>query len=236
MDIEYLMDMTDLREIVTRRLAELGLGPVEAAVKAGMERSYIRDIVEGRKKNIRNDKLHDLAAALQLDATALLQNQYLPIEQVEELKNSKAPAGYVAVIGKVAANTWLSVDDMDFGYEDIEYVPSISDYPVSYQFGLSIVGNCLNKIANHGDRLVCLDIIKAHINVEPNDLVIVERSRYDGQMVERTAKRIRQTADGFELWPESNDPAHQTPIKLDSAQEGETVRLIGKVLWILRKP
>lgn len=154
----------------------------------------------------------------------------------EVLPLTNAQIGSVAVTGKVAANTWISVDEMDFSYDDIEYVPSVSGYPVSMQFAVKVDGNCLNKKADHGDILVCLNIIKAAVEAEPEDLVIVERSRYDGQMIERTAKRIRQTANGYELWPESNDPAHQTPIKLDCAQDGETIQIIGKVLWILRKP
>lgn len=72
--------------------------------------------------------------------------------------------------------------------------------------------------------------------MEPNDLVIVERSRFNGQMIERTAKRIRQTISGFELWPESTEPNHQEPIKINGATDGEEIRIVGKVLWILRKP
>lgn len=152
------------------------------------------------------------------------------------LTMTTAPIGAVAVTGKVAANNWISVDEMDFSYDDIEYVPSVTGYPVSMQFAVKVDGNCLNKKADHGDILVCLNIIKANVEAEPEDLVIVERSRYDGQMIERTAKRIRQTANGYELWPESNDPAHQLPIPLDDTQPGETIQIIGKVLWILRKP
>lgn len=157
-------------------------------------------------------------------------------EEIIELEPIKSPIGAVPVTGKVAANTWLSVDDMDFGYDDIEYVPSASGYPVELQFALKVEGNCLNKIANHGDRLICLDIAKTGIAVEDGDLVIVERSRFEGQMIERTAKRMRRTADGFELWPESHDPAHQEPIKLNRQDNDDAVRIIGKVLWIMRKP
>ncbi len=157
-------------------------------------------------------------------------------EEIIELEPIKSPIGAVPVTGKVAANTWLSVDDMDFGYDDIEYVPSASGYPVELQFALKVEGNCLNKIANHGDRLICLDIAKTGIAVEDGDLVIVERSRFEGQMIERTAKRMRRTADGFELWPESHDPTHQEPIKLNRQDNDDAVRIIGKVLWIMRKP
>ena len=36
--------------------------------------------------------------------------------------------------------------------------------------------------------------------------------------------------------PESDDPAHQEPIQLDRAAEGEDIRVWAKVLWVLRKP
>lgn len=152
------------------------------------------------------------------------------------LTPSNAPIGMIRVTGKVAANTWLSVDDMDFGYDDIDYVPSIGGYPPEWQFALVIEGNCLNKIAQHGERLVCLNIIAANVDLESGDLAVVERRRYGGQMVERTAKRVHKAADGYELWPESTDPAHQEPIRLYRETEGEEIQVIGKVLWIVRKP
>lgn len=157
-------------------------------------------------------------------------------QPAEDLTPISSPIGSVKVSGKVAANSWMSVDDMDFGYEDEEFVPSVGGYPVEWQFALKIEGNCLNKIAAHGDRLVCLNVIMARVDIMPDDLVVVERSRFEGQMIERTAKRVRQAASGFELWPESTDPAHQDPIILNEKNLGESIRIIGKVLWILRKP
>lgn len=154
----------------------------------------------------------------------------------DNLKPTQAPKETVKVIGKVAANSWIDVDDMDFGFEDEEPIPASPDYPASMQFALLVEGACLNKIAPHGARLDCLDIIKAEYDPVPGDLVIVERKRYGGQMVERTAKRLRQTAKGFELWPESYDPAHQEPIALYDSPEGVEIQIIGKVLWIVSKP
>lgn len=152
------------------------------------------------------------------------------------LVETSSTIGMIPVSGRVAANTWLSVEDMNFGYNDMDYVPTVGGYPVEWQFALIVEGNCLNKIASHGDRLVCLNTIISGVDVVSDDLAIVERRRFGGQMVERTAKRVRQAADGYELWPESNDPAHQEPIRLYRVPEGEDVQVIGKVLWILRKP
>lgn len=68
------------------------------------------------------------------------------------------------------------------------------------------------------------------------DLVIVERRKFDGQMRQLTAKRVKGGKRGFELWPESTDPAHQEPIPLDDIPDDEDVRIWAKVLWVLRKP
>lgn len=179
------------------------------------------------------------AAAFRVDVGWLQTGQGTPPEASEEpnqLTKSTAPIGMIKVSGRVAANTWLSVDDMDFGYDDVDYVPSVGGHPIEWQFALVVEGNCLNKIAQHGERLVCLDTILSRVDIMPGDLVIVERKRFGGQMIERTAKRVRQTADGYELWPESTDPAHQEPIRLYRVPENEDIQVIGKVLWILRKP
>lgn len=67
--------MPSLKEIVEIRLSELGLGPVEAAVHGGIERTFIRDIVEDKKKSVRSDKMAALAHALRLDPAALARNE-----------------------------------------------------------------------------------------------------------------------------------------------------------------
>ncbi|THV14375.1 S24 family peptidase [Rhizobium rhizophilum] len=67
--------MATLKDIVTTRLEQLDIGAVEAATQAGIERTFIRDIVEGRKKSVRSDKVAELARALSLDPDALARNE-----------------------------------------------------------------------------------------------------------------------------------------------------------------
>lgn len=70
----------NLKKIVDERLSQLKLGAVEAATAAGIERTFIRDIVEGKKKSVRADKLPLLAKALKLDAAALAAGKLLPAD------------------------------------------------------------------------------------------------------------------------------------------------------------
>lgn len=142
----------------------------------------------------------------------------------------------VEVVGTVKAGAWQDIDDSR-GDSMGELVPSVGDYPLDWQYAFVVDGESLNKVARPGDRLVCLDLIKSQVEIEDGDLVIVERTRYAGQMVERTAKRVRKTIAGIELWPESTAPEFQGAIsyKTGNGETGE-VSIKAKVLWILRRP
>ncbi len=85
--------MATLKDIVSERLDQLGIGAVEAATQAGIERTFIRDIVEGRKKSVRSDKVADLARALSLDPDALARNELrpMPFESRRSLVSSFDP-------------------------------------------------------------------------------------------------------------------------------------------------
>jgi phage repressor protein C with HTH and peptisase S24 domain len=61
-------DKTGMRETigdrVRKRLDKLGLNPFEAARLGKLERTYISDLLDGRKKTVRTDKIPNLALAL----------------------------------------------------------------------------------------------------------------------------------------------------------------------------
>lgn len=150
----------------------------------------------------------------------------------------KNPVATIPLSGIVRAGTWQEADSGG-GFELQRFVPSAPDAPAEWQYAFTVEGTSLNRIAQPGDVLICLDLIKSQASIENNDLVIVERLRYGGQMLERTAKRVRKTTAGFELWPESDDPEFQEPIHLDGGDENDEtteIRVAAKVLWIMRKP
>lgn len=140
----------------------------------------------------------------------------------------------VRIIGSVKASSWQDVTEQ-ITTEEPQYVPSASDYPADWQYAYTVDGPSVNKTARDGDILVCVDLIKSGADVTENDLVIVERTRFNGAMLERTAKRVRKAIAGPELWPDSDDPEHQDPIPLSAADDDE-IRVSAKVIWVLRKP
>lgn len=143
--------------------------------------------------------------------------------------------GMIPVKGRIKAGDWQDIDSWGAGVMD-EWVPSSSEYPLEWQYAFVVDGESLNRVARHGDRLICLDLGDSGSDFSDGDLVIVERSRFGGQMKERTAKRARKTLAGYELWPESNDPAHQDAIPYAGNDESDSVSVVARVLWILRKP
>lgn len=76
--------MNKLQEIAIKRLQELKLGPIEAAVKAGIERTFVRDLVDGKKSTVTLKKMPDLAKALMLDADSLLRGEVVAIDDSAE--------------------------------------------------------------------------------------------------------------------------------------------------------
>ena len=66
------MSDNDLRSRIQNRLLELGRSPITAAVSVGLERTYIRDYVNGRKDSIRLDKRALVAQALDWSVEQLM--------------------------------------------------------------------------------------------------------------------------------------------------------------------
>lgn len=163
-----------------------------------------------------------------------------PSDNENSNENSPAqlrPMGSIPILGSIRAGSWLEVDQLDSATDqEYQHIPALLDYPLDWQYAFTVEGTSLNKRAEEGDILQCVDLIKSGLDVEDNRLVIVERTKHEGSMIERTAKRVRKTSSGFELWPESTDPAHQEPIVLNGAESHEEIRIKAVVIWIMKRP
>lgn len=147
--------------------------------------------------------------------------------------------GMVPVVGKVSAGVPLNVETVEQEWlemHDKPTVPSASQYPAEWQYSFEVEGDSLNKIAPPGSMLICLDIVASGYAVQEDDLVVVEHTMFDGQAIERTAKRIRRTSSGYDLWPESTNLKFSEPIAINGSEETETYTIKAKVLWILTRP
>jgi len=146
--------------------------------------------------------------------------------------------GPIPTKGEVAAGQWLDLD-IEVDPRDFDQYPIAADprYPQDAQYGLIVRGTSMNRVAEAGDVLHCLDLITAHEEAEEDDVVIVERRRAQEGQREVTAKRIRKRGKLIVLAPDSTDSKWK-PIEFDPKasqdEDREEVRVIAIVLAIYK--
>ena len=123
----------------------------------------------------------------------------------------------VPVIGVVQAGAWAEViDDERTPLEWIVF--DEPEYARTDVFALVVRGPSVNKVYPDGSRVICVPAASA--GVREGDFVIVRRRR--GAFAETTLKQIQTGSDGdVELWPRSDDPAFQEPIRLSETRDPE---------------
>jgi len=187
---------------------------------AGLGDSFVRDTLERREP-----KLARIAV--------LAETHGFSLDEMLGLKPVASPAE-IRVLGEVNAGIWREVSHPErFEQSEQSPFPPDPNYPASAQFDLIVRGNSINRFARDGERLRCVRLIDAGMEADSDDLVIVERRRNDGQLIETTAKRMRRRGHVLELWPDSDDPAWQEPIRIDlrKQRDGEEATVIALVLY-----
>lgn len=131
------------------------------------------------------------------------------------------------LLGKIAAGVWQEVAESQDQPPRRPVAPD-PRYPIESQFLLEVEGQSINRVARHGSLVTCVDVHKARLEARHGDLVVVTRKR--GGLEETTVKRLRSASGAFELWPESDDPAHQEKLTLKGGK-GDTVEIIAIAIW-----
>ena len=140
--------------------------------------------------------------------------------------------------GFVQAGGWLAVDEYfnQDTYEVPEFVLRQPQYTKVRQYAYQARGDSLDLVGIHdGEWIVAADAgdyIDQYGDLESGDLVVVERTRYQGAERELTVKEIRYYRDRYELHPRSSNTAHKpiiVPHNQSPTDETE-VRVLGVVL------
>ena len=94
----------------------------------------------------------------------------------------------------------------------------------------------MNKIAQPGDVLQCVDLGISGLEPQQEDLVIVERRRAQAGQKEVTAKRYRIKGRVIELAPESDDKRWTSSLLLDpkKASDDEEIAIIAIVVGVYK--
>ena len=133
---------------------------------------------------------------------------------------------YVPVIGAVQAGLWAEIPEDE--PEPEEVLPIVlPGFSGARLFALKIRGPSMDRYYPEGAMVIICPA--AEIGVRDGDHVVVRRRR--GMLVETTLKEVVQDADGIALWPRSNDPHFQEPVRLSSVRDAdEGPEIIGVVV------
>jgi transcriptional regulator with XRE-family HTH domain len=238
--MNVLKDLRAARELTQARLAEL----------AGTSQPQIRRLENG-ERTITREWAERLAPHLGISPSELLfpdehkgkldTSHIKPVSRSgfadNIVKVTSAENKTLSVKGDVAAGLWMEADLFDSEKaENSSLAGGDARYSLDYQYLLRIRGESLNKIAQDGDLILCLDYGQAGIDLVSGDLVVVERFRDGGHTLERTAKRVVRHNGDIELRPESTDPRFQEPVIFDEhSEEATEVRVIAKILKVIRE-
>lgn len=223
---------TTLQRRVRERMDAVEVKAAPLATKAGLGASFVRDILRDRTVSPSAANLAKLARALETTPAYL-------IGESDEVLTSRAsiPSQGIPFRGEVAAGIWIEVGEgQERPDEWLPFNPA-PQYPEGAVYCLTVRGDSLDKVAPPGTVLVCVDLITSGIDFKDGDLVIVERAKAQDSLLEMTAKRVRALNGGFELYPESSNPKWK-PVHFPRGanSDGETVRVIARVEYVLNRP
>lgn len=140
----------------------------------------------------------------------------------------------VSMRGCVQAGAWAETWEIDDDDQPMVAIPDDPAFRNLKLFAVETRGPSMNRVYPEGTVLVVSDYIDHAEPLAVGRRYIVERERPDG-LREATVKTLWQDRDGKPwLLPESDDPMHQQPIAIDSA-EGDTIRILGRVVFMVRR-
>lgn len=135
----------------------------------------------------------------------------------------------VPVVGAVQAGVWREAIEWP---QDDQYeipVPIPAPYQKLAVSALEVHGASMDKVYKHGTVLLVVKFIDLGREPSDRERVIVQRIK-SGQ-IEASVKEIRRDTDGIvRLWPQSNHPDFQAPLRLDPPAEDEEIVVSHKVI------
>lgn len=171
------------------------------------------------------DSIEKIKASLAYQSAAIQAHQ----EPLEPISNGMIS---VKVSGFVQAGYFTDALEIPEWEQQTIILPRPDNH--AKHFGLRVRGDSMNQVFPEGTILVCVPIQLYDFELQNGDYVIVERFQND--LVEATVKEIRQDGDkNVWLWPRSDNPQHQAPIKLprngDAPDSGDDeIRVVAVVV------
>ena len=164
---------------------------------------------------------HQLATALDVGVSWLLGEG--------DNAHAGSDARRAPVRGLVAAGLWQEDESQINDETPVPASPS-PRYATRPQIAFRVVGNSMDRLVRDGEYVICIDFAESPMHLRDGDVVVAERRR--NGTTERTVKRVRLTASVVELWPDSDDPQHQEPLRINDIPEADEAEIVVKGIVI----
>lgn len=139
------------------------------------------------------------------------------LERGFDVEAPSAPRIGLRVAGEVSAGVWREGSP----HPEPRYQPVAThpDYPGYGQRLYRVAGDSINRVAENGEYLHCVELHNGGISPEHGDLVIVRRMQHG--LAEYTAKQMLWENGRWILRPLSDNPQWQADIELDGDEDTE---------------
>lgn len=213
--MSYDLLLTRLKE----RLDATGMSERKACITAGVGLNMIRHIrVRGHAPKPAN--LQKLAVALGVSPSYFLDAAAgdEPLRSNFSQEAEEIPVGTVFVKGAVQAGLWQEALEWPAGDWKAINVPADERFAGMERFGLLVRGTSMNRVYPEGSIAIAVRTDCLGRTPRTGERVVVLKRGESG--LEATIKKYEETPDGRRiLWPESFDPAFQTPVILDDVAQ-----------------
>lgn len=185
------MAKTELHQRVTDRLKELGIGAIEATQRVpGLERNYIRDFLQGKKKSFSNSKMPMVAQALGLSVTDLVGAPPRPF-------TNRAPRlTMVPLLDHVTAGR-LKDPLSQVPMEDVPLL-AFADLGPGDFFGLQVDGDSMDRYSPEGSVII----------INKRDRELISGRCYVFALNGATTYKVWRDGDHPHLAPWSTNPSN----------------------------
>jgi len=150
------------------------------------------------------------------------------VSKPQEASVTLVSSRVLRITGAVQAGNWMNASNSgDLQYSvTVPVPPQWSGYDL---IGLEVRGPSMDRIYPPGTILICVAYSDLSRQPRHGERVIVQRFR--GDEVEASCKEYRRDVDGIiRLWPVSNHPDHQAPLRLLEEPGAEEIRVTHRVV------
>lgn len=214
--------MMTLKARVKFRMTELGMNPAQVSKAAGFAPTFVRDLLENRKKSIRADALAKLAEAL--DVTPGWLNGEGPLTASAGALTGKAgeEVHQVAIYDiRASAGAGALVEDGEPSGWQPYRASEIDRWNIGDLAVIQVGGDSMWETLHDGDK-VLVNRGERRI-VKPGIYIIA----YEGELL---VKRCQRNLNDGSVIVSSDNPAYQS-FRVD---DPEVLNVIGRVVWIGR--